>query len=164
MTHDQGPLTELCSEAERSLPDTIQDDLIRQYHERVDYSASVDEEAEWHLWCEVQIKEANRLSNAYRRTGFHLRCFYCGCKTRNNRRRPNHRQAQDSRTRDHIFPYSLGGYSWVIACFSCNNDKADLSLNEFRAKRSVQEFWGEIVIRKAHGKRLSDEDFDGLVL
>jgi 5-methylcytosine-specific restriction endonuclease McrA len=53
-------------------------------------------------------------------------CPYCGCKMLNGQTRP---------TRDHLFPKAKGGSfvngMRIMCCWKCNNDKADMTLEEF---------------------------------
>ena len=41
-------------------------------------------------------------------------------------------------TEDHVVPQSKGGKKTVIACFGCNQDKRDLSLDEYRLIRAFR--------------------------
>lgn len=59
--------------------------------------------------------------NVFKRDGY--TCVYCGCKKRK------------TLTIDHLIPKAKGGRdsfdNWVTACFRCNNEKADLTLEEY---------------------------------
>lgn len=63
------------------------------------------------------------------------KCYYCGTTTTLTgcKRRANWKAA----TKDHVVPRCRGGTrkrdNVVLACFRCNNEKADLTEAEFRA-------------------------------
>lgn len=59
-------------------------------------------------------------------------CFYCG-----------EHLSRKKGTFDHIVPKSYGGTKLVNACQPCNNEKADLSLEQFRTLKGVDQFHGE---------------------
>lgn len=50
-------------------------------------------------------------------------CYYCGSRLR-----------KQAATRDHVVPKSRGGRYTVPCCFSCNNLKADMDVEQFRLK------------------------------
>ena len=55
-------------------------------------------------------------------------CFYCGTFLT----RACGRQIASSKTRDQVEPRCKGGYVTVDCCFSCNQDKHSLTLQEYR--------------------------------
>jgi hypothetical protein len=66
-------------------------------------------------------------------------CFYCGITLtkppsagRGGHFKKGFHFPQTMYTRDHVVPQCKGGREFVAACFKCNNDKALLSLEEFR--------------------------------
>lgn len=66
------------------------------------------------------------------------RCWYCET--------PLDKQTA---TYDHVIPRSLGGRTTVdnlvLACQQCNQDKAAMTLTEYRSKKGVKAFYGETV-------------------
>lgn len=77
-------------------------------------------------------------------------CFYCGVMTHQGG--PSD-PSGTKRTRDHIIPQSRGGMDTVTACRQCNQDKGQLTLEEYRVvcayrdgklnKLSEYKFYGE---------------------
>lgn len=69
------------------------------------------------------------------------RCWYCGCELIRDAEAPN------GRTRDHQTPKSRGGKflpgNQVWACRTCNQDKADRTLAEYRKHMGGITFNGE---------------------
>ena|SRR6266851_113416 len=70
------------------------------------------------------------------------RCFYCGVHTKKTNRRDGQRHPPKTmRTKDHIIPYSKGGRGdavKVTCCLKCNQNKANLDLEEYRKKLSAE--------------------------
>lgn len=70
-------------------------------------------------------------------------CFYCDQPMAS----PFLPSRPDTRTRDHLVPRRFrvagGSYMTVDACRTCNEEKADLTLAEFRTVRGVERFPGE---------------------
>lgn len=77
-------------------------------------------------------------------------CHYCGCDTfrylRGKRpqgkpRQARHQAFKDTATRDHIIPKCKGGkgmrHNTVLACFACNQAKADKNLEVFLETRKI---------------------------
>lgn len=67
------------------------------------------------------------------------RCWYCGCVL--------NQMGAMSFEIDHIQPVSRGGSSdpdnLVASCRTCNGEKADMTLKEFRVKCGNDLFWFE---------------------
>ncbi len=65
----------------------------------------------------------------------HGRCFYCQLTMDFSQVQPHPRAP----TRDHLNPRSRGGKNTrenvVLACYLCNHQKGDMTLDEFRAYR-----------------------------
>lgn len=87
-------------------------------------------------------------------------CPYCGVLM--TRRRDGTRVHESHATIEHIVPTSRGGLrdAWVVACWGCNTDKGNLTLNEWRAALSIRYttvcvFWFE--------RRIPRTIFDSLI-
>lgn len=66
------------------------------------------------------------------------RCWYCGKVLQ------SHLDGrEDFRTKDHKIPKSEGGTQTVTCCFGCNQEKKDMSVDEFREVMKVTNFYGE---------------------
>jgi 5-methylcytosine-specific restriction endonuclease McrA len=65
-------------------------------------------------------------------------CFYCGRSVREVKYQIYQTPPPDQRTRDHVIPACKGGAKLVIACLGCNQDKKDLSLDEYRLIRAFR--------------------------
>lgn len=66
------------------------------------------------------------------------KCWYCGCTL-----------SEATRTHDHVIPRSENGLSneqnLVLSCVACNNQKRNLSLEEYREYVGGVIFYGETV-------------------
>ncbi len=65
-------------------------------------------------------------------------CFYCGCSVRKWKQKMYAVQPPDMLTEDHVVPKSRGGKVTVTACHQCNQDKYNLSLEEYRVVRAFR--------------------------
>ena len=59
-------------------------------------------------------------------------CFYCGQGLVQGADQPKSPVHPRTRTRDHVVPKSKGGDKKVWACWACNSDKTNLTLDEYR--------------------------------
>ena len=82
-------------------------------------------------------------------------CYWCGRQMTPPRRGRTPSQNMDA-TRDHIEPECKGGTRTVWACFCCNQQKADMTLDEWRAFMAMfPEWWRLFDTPKARGRALS---------
>lgn len=67
-------------------------------------------------------------------------CAYCGVRMTRRDHDNTDTFAQTDATIEHITPTSRGGsdHCFTVACYGCNDDKGDLTLNEWRAVLSVR--------------------------
>ncbi len=67
-------------------------------------------------------------------------CFFCGQSLRKYKGLGRQPFPKNSYTRDHLIPRSKGGgyYDTVSACLGCNQDKKDLTLDEYRVVRAFR--------------------------
>lgn len=85
-----------------------------------------------------------------RRTALYRKncCYYCGASLRKARR---YRTSPHRRSWDHIIPTSRGGsnnpLNKVLACVTCNQEKNNMTLEEYRAYKGGIRFWGETYAR-----------------
>lgn len=74
-----------------------------------------------------------KLSEVYKR--FKGRCYYCSVLTS-----LNDPYSSNAATRDHLLPRSRGGTlisrNVVLACASCNQDKGDMTMREYKVFKS----------------------------
>ena len=65
-------------------------------------------------------------------------CFYCGRAVRIWKQVMYQRTPPDAATKDHVTPQSKGGTRTVTACSVCNDEKRDMTLDEFRLIRAFR--------------------------
>jgi 5-methylcytosine-specific restriction endonuclease McrA len=65
-------------------------------------------------------------------------CFYCGRSVRVWKQEMYATPPPDMRTKDHVVPQSKGGKKTVVACRSCNDEKRDMTLDEYRLIRAFR--------------------------
>ena len=66
-------------------------------------------------------------------------CFYCGRSVWEWKYRMYAATPPGARTKDHLHPRSKGGTQLVTACHECNDEKRDMTLNEYRLIRAFRE-------------------------
>jgi len=79
-------------------------------------------------------KADEEMANTYREYLADTKCFYCDSKLYRKGKR-KHVSDNAHYTEDHVFPKSFGGRATVPCCRTCNMDKAQLTLAQFRMKR-----------------------------
>lgn len=66
-------------------------------------------------------------------------CQHCNRRVRIVKLKAGERQPKDMATEDHVIPRSAGGSddlaNLLLACFPCNNDRGDMPIEAFRARR-----------------------------
>ena len=65
-------------------------------------------------------------------------CFYCGRAVRVWKYQIHAQKPLDSHTWDHVVPKSKGGTKKVTACHGCNDEKRDMTLDEYRLIRAFR--------------------------
>ena len=65
-------------------------------------------------------------------------CFYCGCPVREVKLKMYQSSPPEQKTADHVIPKSKGGTKIVIACYGCNDEKRDMTLDEYRLIRAFR--------------------------
>lgn len=65
-------------------------------------------------------------------------CFYCGRSVCAWKQKLGMPPPPDMRTADHLHPKSKGGTKIVTACHKCNDEKRDLTLDEYRLIRAFR--------------------------
>jgi len=95
----------------------------------------------------MSYKSVTPLYYAQDRRFYWGHCWYCGIELIWDKKLK--RLANNSFTRDHILPMSFGGgrvHNTVPACNQCNQNKKNLTLEQFRSKRfgkNKKLFYGE---------------------
>lgn len=78
-------------------------------------------------------------------------CFYCGVRMEEAADKKN----PLARSKEHIIPQSsrrrCRSLSVVRACHSCNCSRGDMTLDRFRVRKNLKEFYAETVL----GKRIT---------
>ncbi len=81
------------------------------------------------------VERLGRLIAAFNRR-LEKNCFYCGVKMGKPKWMADHKLRATARTREHVIPECRGGRyienNVVRACWSCNDAKGPMTLEEFR--------------------------------
>ena len=64
-------------------------------------------------------------------------CFYCGRAVREWKQEMYRATPPDARTKDHLIPKSKGGTKIVTACYRCNDEKRDMTVDEIPVDSGV---------------------------